>query len=62
MTELGRVAAEALSAQNELGDLAERARLVAGAFGDHSGTALTAFFQQTFPEIESMKWGEQIGV
>lgn len=61
-TDLGRAAANVLAEQSELGDLAERARLVASNFGPYSGKALSAFFHQTFPEIESMKWGEQIGV
>lgn len=61
-TDLGRIAANTLAQESELGDLAQRARLVAGAFGGYSGKALSAFFQQTFPEIESMKWGEKIGV
>ncbi|MBB6558774.1 hypothetical protein HNP48_001438 [Acidovorax soli] len=61
-TDLGRVAAVALAQDVALGDLAQRARLISGAFGSHSGKALSLFFQQTFPEIETMKWGEPIGV
>lgn len=61
-TDLGRAAANVLAEQSELGDLAERARLVASNFGHYSGRALSTFFQQTFPEIHSMKWGEQISV
>ncbi|MNK76461.1 hypothetical protein D3C87_960300 [compost metagenome] len=61
-TELGRNAADTLAQDSALGDLAQRARLIGAAFGSYSGKALAAFFEQTFPEIESVKWGERIGV
>lgn len=61
-TDAGRAVAYTLAEQSELGDLAQRARLVASAFGDQSGKALATFFQTTFPEIESMKWGAHIGL
>ncbi|MGE8452694.1 MAG: hypothetical protein ACN6OP_19160 [Pseudomonadales bacterium] len=61
-TDLGRLAAEALAQDAALGDMAQRARLIANAFGHRSGKALSLFFQQTFPEIETMKWGDPIGI
>ena len=61
-TALGRQLANALGETSELGDLAQRARLVSEAFGDMSGKALAEFFQSTFPEIENTKWGERISL
>ena len=37
-----------------------RSRLVAQVFGEMSGTGLKEFIYAVFPELISMRWGEEI--
>lgn len=59
-TDLGLQLATALSDQEPLNALAIRARLVAKSFGGRTGSDLKNFVYDTFPELTSMKWGEEI--
>lgn len=59
-TESGLQLATALADQESLAVISERAMLVAKAFGGRSGSDLKNFIYSTFPELTSMKWGEEI--
>jgi hypothetical protein len=41
---------------------AERAAIINTRFGSKSGSALQDFVYDTFPELENMKWGEEIAL
>ncbi|GAA5233529.1 hypothetical protein FOZ76_08430 [Verticiella sediminum] len=58
----GYALAQTLSDQESLEGLAIRAKLVAKNFGNRSGTDLKNFVYDTFPELTSMKWGEEISI
>src|SRR5690606_34612711 len=58
LTESGHQAAKALVDTPDLGDLGQRAKLVARAFGGTSVTALKNFVYETFPEIINMRGGD----
>jgi len=62
LTEAGQQAAIQLSEDEELQDLAARAKLVDKTFGSMSGTALKDFVYATFPEISNMRWGVPITI
>ena len=62
LTEVGQKAAVQLSEDEELQDLAARAKLVDKTFGSMSGTALKDFVYATFPEISNMRWGDPITI
>lgn len=62
LTAAGQQAAAQLSDNDELRDLAARAKLVASSFGGMSGTALKDFVYATFPEITNMRWGDPITI
>lgn len=59
-TDAGLQLATALADQEPLDVLAARAELVAKTFGGRSGSDLKNFVYDTFPELTSMKWGEEI--
>jgi hypothetical protein len=61
-TEAGRQLAAAMAREPPLESLATRAALVAKAFGNRSGTDLKNFVYDTFPELTSMKWGQEIEI
>ncbi|RJG05359.1 hypothetical protein D3870_04390 [Noviherbaspirillum cavernae] len=46
--------------QESFTQLKERAKLISTVFGSMSGTRLKDFIYETFPELTSMKWGEEI--
>jgi hypothetical protein len=60
LTDAGHEAAKAFVNAPELDDIGLRARLVAKEFGSMSGSQLTSFVYETFPEISSMRWGDPI--
>jgi len=62
LTEEGRRTATMLADDEELNDLAARAKLVAKAFGGMTGTGLKDFVYATFPEITNMRWGDPITI
>lgn len=62
LTKIGQKSAAQLSDDNELHDLADRAKLVVRSFGGMSGTALKDFVYATFPEITNMRWGDPITI
>ena len=59
-TELGLKLAADLANQQPLEALAKRADLVAKSFGGRTGSDLKNFVYETFPELTSMKWGQEI--
>ena len=61
-TDTGSNLANALADQPSMLKLAARASLVAKSFGGQTGTGLKNFIYQTFPELLSMKWGEEIAI
>ena len=62
LTKSGQQSAAQLSDDQDLHDLADRARLVVRSFGSMSGTALKDFVYATFPEITNMRWGDPIKI
>lgn len=60
LTDQGRDVANEFGAQPDFEKLANRARVVNKNFGAKSGTWLKTFVYSTFPELVSMKWGEEI--
>lgn len=60
ITQSGCGVALGLSQHEEYERLQARAKIVAQVFGTMSGTRLKEFVYDTFPEITSMKWGEEI--
>jgi hypothetical protein len=62
LTEGGRNTAAAIAEQGTHQALVERAAVVAKRFGTQNGTALKNFIYDTFPELTSMKWGEEISI
>lgn len=60
LTDEGRQVANELGAQPVFERLESRARVVNRNFGDKSGTWLKTFVYSTFPELTTMKWGEEI--
>ena len=61
-TDLGLQLATTLGNQESMSTLATRAALVAQNFGSQTGTGLKNFIYETFPELLSMKWGEEIAI
>lgn len=62
LTQTGQRLAAVLSERQEFGDLAARSRLVSKAVGDYTATKLKDFIYEVFPEITTMKWGEEINL
>lgn len=60
LTPEGRYVSEMLSSNDAYKTLAERALLVTKRFGSKSGSGLKDFVYETFPELTSMKWGDEI--
>lgn len=60
LTDLGRVVAGNLSQASALEKIDRRARIISREFGSSTGTALKDFVYETFPELTSMKWGQEI--
>ncbi|QJP98681.1 hypothetical protein C798_00075 [Herbaspirillum rubrisubalbicans Os34] len=62
LTEQGLKIAESVSESEAYRLTAERAALINAKFGSKSGVALKDFVYKTFPELTSMKWGEEIAL
>jgi len=60
LTESGLELAESLGQKEEFQDLAIRSKIVSTAVGSYSATKLKDFVYKVFPEITTMKWGEEI--
>jgi len=59
LTKKGLDSAETLSNQEEFQDIAQRAKILKRNF-DLKGTALMKFIYETFPEIGTLRLGEEI--
>lgn len=60
LTEAGHRLAEKLGERQEFSDLADRSRIVSQTVGGYTATNLKDFIYKVFPEITTMKWGEEI--
>lgn len=60
LTEAGQAVADTIASQPEFEDIRKRSKLVVDAVGGMSGTRLKEFIYQEFPEIVSMRWGQEI--
>lgn len=60
LTSAGVNVAHRFEEQEDFAQLGERAKLISTVFGSMSGTRLKDFIYETFPELTSMKWGEEI--
>jgi hypothetical protein len=60
VTPVGREAAEHLAQLDEFTDMSERSRIIQERFGGMNATRIKDFVYETFPELVSMKWGEEI--
>ncbi len=60
LTAAGRALATTLTEREEFKDLAERSFVIAQVFGDFGGTRLKDFIYSVFPELTSLRWGEEI--
>ena len=60
LTEEGTALAATLSELEEFQDFSARSKLVVRAVGSLSATRLKDFVYKTFPELSSMRWGEEI--
>jgi hypothetical protein len=56
----GRELARSLADRPEFAGLAQRSRVIVTTVGHMGATALKNFVYKTFPELNSMKWGESI--
>lgn len=56
----GRELARSLEDRDEFAGLAQRSRVIVSAVGHMGATALKDFVYRTFPELNAMKWGENI--
>lgn len=62
LTQAGLVTAQALADLEEFQPIDRRAHSVFRAVGEMSATRITKFIYETFPELLTMKWGEEISV
>jgi len=62
LTEKGRQIAEQLSQNEEFHDTKMRSDLIVSAFGSYSATRIKDFIYEVFPELETMKWGDEISI
>jgi hypothetical protein len=62
LTERGAEFASTLAKDEEFRDISERSKLVAKAVGDMSASRLKDFIYEQFPEITTMRWGEEIEI
>lgn len=60
LTEKGLELAETLGKRTEFHDLSARSKIISIAVGDYNATKLKDFIYNVFPEITTMKWGEEI--
>jgi len=62
LTEKGRSVAAELSGQHEFRDIKLRSDLIIKHFGAIPATKLKDFIYKVFPELASLKWGENINL
>ena len=60
LTEMGREIAGQFAVNSAFSDITERSQLVVKNFGIMSATGIKDFVYRVFPELETMKWGEDI--
>lgn len=60
LSERGVTIADQLRDLPEFSDIDARSRVIVSAFGTYSATRIKDFVYRTFPEIVTMKWGEDI--
>lgn len=60
LTANGQSTSTALASREEFSDYVRRADLISRAVGAMSGTQLKRFIYEQFPELSSMRWGEEI--
>jgi predicted transcriptional regulator len=60
ITDKGNKLSETISSFDEFLLIRTRSSLVQGNFGSYSGTKLMNFIYDVFPELSTMKWGEEI--
>jgi len=60
VTREGRDLARTLAGRDEFEGLAQRSRLIVSTVGHMGATTLKDFVYKTFPELNGMKWGENI--
>jgi hypothetical protein len=60
LTEKGEQIADNLGSLGEFADLESRSQLVVSAVGSLTATKLKDFVYKTFPELITMRWGEEI--
>jgi hypothetical protein len=60
ITQQGREVADLLATHEEFESLHQRSRQVVSCVGSFSATRLKEFVYQVFPEIVSMRWGQEI--
>jgi hypothetical protein len=60
ITELGKTVFEQIKYFEDFATLTNRCDIILKVFGTFSATKLMRFIYQTFPELTTMKWGEEI--
>ncbi|MEI7849779.1 MAG: hypothetical protein WCK35_28550 [Chloroflexota bacterium] len=60
LTDKGQKIAEQFSVDAAYSDIYSRSQLVINAFGQMTSSRIKNFVYQVFPELETMKWGEDI--
>jgi hypothetical protein len=60
LTDNGRGVAEQFANDSSYSDINSRSQLVLKTFGSMSASRIKAFVYEVFPELETMKWGEDI--
>ncbi len=60
LTDEGRGVAEQFASNSSYSDIYSRSQIVLKTFGGMSATRIKEFVYEVFPEIETMKWGEDI--
>ena len=60
LTEKGQNVAEQFSTDAAYSDINIRSQLIINTFGTMSATRIKDFVYEVFPELETMKWGEDI--
>ncbi len=62
LTEKGLELAKSLGERAEFSDLSARSKIISTIVGNYNATKLKDFIYKVFPEITTMKWGEEIEI
>lgn len=62
LTDKGREVSQIFASDPAYKELQARSQLVIKTFGNISGTRLKDFVYRVFPELENMRWGEEITI